>query len=119
LLYTYYCWLDATFPGHTWRPVLKKVANDVLFANIAYYSAFYYGMSLLEHRDHKRAKSDLKQNFGVSYIMGMVYWIPVMATNFAFISPKHRVIFIACASFVEMNGLCLMRRQTSQKKEEG
>ncbi len=94
-----------------------KILNDVLFANIAYYSAFYYGMAFLDHCDHDKAKRELKASFGNSYLLGMLFWIPVMGVNFRFVSPTFRVFFIACATFVEMNGLCLMRRLNKDQVE--
>lgn len=94
MLYTYYCWLDKTFPGKNARTIIKKVANDVIFANVAYYSVFYYGMNYMEHKNHESAKSEVKKAFGWSYLMGMIYWVPVMACNFKFFTPKNRVIFI-------------------------
>ena len=111
MLYTYYCWLDTRFPGKKIRTIAKKVANDIFVANVAYYTSYYYGMSYLEHKDHKRATNDVKNAFRFTYIAGMVYWGPVMAFNFAFINPTWRVSFIALMSFVETNGLCLIRRQ--------
>ena len=84
MLYTYYCWLDKTFPGKNARTIIKKVANDVIFANVAYYSVFYYGMNYMEHKNHESAKSEVKKAFGWSYLMGMIYWVPVMACNFKF-----------------------------------
>lgn len=110
MLYTYYCWLDAYYPGTAAKTVAKKVASDVLIANIAYYSVFYYGMNYLEHTDHNLAKAEVKKSFGISYIAGMLYWVPVMACNFSYISPKYRMVFIGFATYIEKNGLCLMRR---------
>lgn len=110
MLYTYYCWLDTRFPGKRMRTIAIKVANDVFIANIAYYGTFYYGMSYMEHKNHSKAKADLKKSFGITYVLGMFYWVPVMAFNFKYINPTGRVIFIALASFVETNFLCLMRR---------
>ena len=104
MLYTYYCWLDKTFPGRAVTTVAKKVCNDVFFANVAYYSMFYYGMSYLEHQNHEKAKAEVKKAFGLSYLAGMLYWIPVMSINFVYFTPQHRVLFIAIGSFVEMNG---------------
>ena len=104
MLYTYYCWLDKTFPGRALTTVAKKVCNDVFFANVAYYSMFYYGMSYLEHQNHETAKAEVKKAFGLSYIAGMLYWIPVMSINFVYFTPQHRVLLIAIGSFVEMNG---------------
>ena len=104
MLYTYYCWLDKTFPGRAVTTVAKKVCNDVFFANVAYYSMFYYGMSYLEHQNHEKAKAEVKKAFGLSYLAGMLYWIPVMSINFVYFTPQHRVLFIAIGSFVETNG---------------
>ena len=113
MLYTYYCWLDTRFPGKRMRTIAIKVANDVFIANIAYYGTFYYGMSYLEHKNHSKATADLKKAFGITYFLGMLYWVPVMAFNFKYVNPTGRVIFIALASFVETNLLCVMRRHKS------
>lgn len=42
VLYFYYSALDWRFPGQTGKIVAIKVACDVVFANILYYSLFYY-----------------------------------------------------------------------------
>ena len=113
VLYTYYCILDSKLPHVNLRSVAIKVASDVFLANVAYYGLFYYGMSILEHKNHQKAKGDLKSAFTVSYLAGMVYWVPVMAFNFTFIGPTSRLAFVAAATYIEMNGLCLMRRWKS------
>ena len=70
-------------------------------------------MSFLEDMNHQKAKDDLKRAFTLSYLAGMLYWIPVMAFNFTFISPMSRLAFVGAATYIEMNGLCLMRRWKS------
>ena len=61
-------------------------------------------MSYLGHQNHEKAKAEVKKAFGLSYLAGMLYWIPVMSINFVYFTPQHRVLFIAIGSFVEMNG---------------
>ena len=89
MLYSYYCWLDNRFPGKRLRTIAIKVANDVFIANIAYYGTFYYGMSYLEHQNHQRAKADLKKAFGITYILGMVYWVWKIRYQFQKSTKRH------------------------------
>lgn len=114
ILYNYYAWLDNTFPGTAWQLVIKKLLVDVLLANVAYYSIFYYGMDFLEHQDHNRAVATVTKNLEPTYMAGIVFWVPVMAANFLWISPQGRVLYIAVATFVEMNGLCFMRKRAAK-----
>jgi len=110
VLYCYYFALDKRLPGTSLRTVATKVAFDVVIANIAYYCLFYYGISFLEHKDHERAKKDTKDVLGKTYAIGLLYWMPVMAMNFKYLSPQSRIIFVAIASYIEMNALCLRSR---------
>ena len=110
VLYSYYFVLDKRLPGTSAKTVLIKVGCDVVFANIVYYWLFYYCLSFLEHKNHERAKKDTKNVLVKTYLAGCLYWMPLMAFNFKYLSPKSRVIFIAIASYIEMNGLCLMSR---------
>ena len=110
VLYCYYFALDRRLPGTCLRTVATKVACDVVFANIIYYWLFYYCISYLEHRSHERAKKDTKDVLAKTYVVGTLYWMPLMALNFKYLSPQSRVIFVAMASYIEMNGLCLMSR---------
>jgi protein Mpv17 len=117
LLHTYYRVLDAYLPGVAVRTVALKVASDVLGANIVYYGLFYFCLSYLEHRDVARAEKDVSKAFGITYIAGMLYWIPVMALNFRWVSPRRRLLFIAFATYIEQNGLCLMRRKSQWQSQ--
>lgn len=108
--YTYYCILDSKLPGTAARTVALKVASDVIFANVGYYCLFYYCLSYLEHQSHPKAKNDVNSAFKISYLAGMAYWCPMMTINFKYLSPKWRVLFVGFATYIEMNGLCMMRR---------
>jgi len=110
VLCCYYFALDKRLPGTCARTVATKVALDVVCANLVYYCLFYYCLSFLEHKSHERAKKDTKDVLGKSYMIGCLYWMPLMAINFKYLSPQSRVIFVAMASYIEMNWLCLMSR---------
>ena len=111
VLYCYYFALDKKWPGTSIRTVATKLACDIMFANIAYYCLFYYCISFLQHKNHKRAKKDTKDVLVKTYVVGCLYWTPLMALNFKYLSPQSRVLFVAMATYIEMNGLCLMSRE--------
>ena len=48
--------------------------------------------------------------------VGPLYWVPLQFYNFKYLSPQSRVVFIAMATYIEMNGLCLMSRKNSSNK---
>ena len=116
LLYSYYFILDKQLPGASTRTVLLKVACDLIIANLAYYGAFYYSITFLQHQNHERAKEVVKNKVVKTYLLGMLYWGPLMTINFRYLSPQSRVIFVAIATYIEMNGLCLMSRTNSSNE---
>ena len=118
LLYSWYYVLDKRLPGSSTRTVLLKVACDLIIANLAYYCAFYYSISFLQHKNHERAKEDTKNKVAKTYVIGMLYWGPLMAINFKYLSPQSRVIFVAIATYIEMNGLCIVSRSSGRKEKE-
>ena len=118
LLYSYYFVVDKKLPGASTRTVLLKLACDCVFLNATYYCLFYYSLSLLEHKDHERAKYDTKNVLGMTCVIGALYWVPLQFYNFKYLSPQSRVVFIAMATYIEMNGLCLMSRVGAGKNQE-
>ena len=118
LLYSYYFVVDKKLPGASTRTVLLKLACDCVFLNATYYCLFYYSLSLLEHKDHERAKYDTKIVLGKTCVIGALYWVPLQFYNFKYLSPQSRVVFIAMATYIEMNGLCLMSRVGAGKNQE-
>ena len=118
LLYSYYFFVDKKLPGASRRTVLVKLACDCVFLNATYYCLFYYSLSLLEHKDHERAKYDTKNVLGKTCLIGALYWVPLQFYNFKYLSPQSRVVFIAMATYIEMNGLCLMSRVGAGKNQE-
>ena len=118
LLYSYYFFVDKKLPGASRRTVLVKLACDCVFLNATYYCLFYYSLSLLEHKDHERAKYDTKNVLGKTCLIGALYWVPLQFYNFKYLSPQSRVVFIAMATYIEMNGLCLMSRGSAEKNQE-
>ena len=118
LLYSYYFVVDKKLPGASTRTVLLKLACDCVFLNATYYCLFYYSLSLLEHKDHERAKYDTKNVLGMTCVIGALYWVPLQFYNFKYLSPQSRVVFIAMATYIEMNGLCLMSRVGAGKNQD-
>jgi len=51
-------------------------------------------------------------------VIGALYWVPLQFFNFKYLSPQSRVVFIAMATYIEMNGLCLMSRGGAGKNQE-
>ena len=53
---------------------------------------------------------ELRQKFLTTYLLAMAYWVPLQAANFALVPHAHRVLFISVCTFLEINGLCLLKR---------
>ena len=118
LLYSWYYVLDKVLPGARTKTVLLKVACDLIIANLAYYCAFYYSITFLKNKNHEQAKEVVKNKVAKTYVIGMLYWGPLMAINFKYLSPQSRVIFVAIATYIEMNGLCIVSRSSGKKEKE-
>ena len=118
LLYSWYYVLDKRLPGSSTRTVLLKVACDLIIANLAYYCAFYYSINFLQHKNHERSIEAAKKKVLKTYLIGMLYWGPLMTINFKYLSPQSRVIFVAIATYIEMNGLCIVSRGSGRKEKE-
>ena len=119
LLYSWYYVLDKRLPGSSTRTVMLKVACDLIIANLAYYCAFYYSINFLQHKNHERSIEAAKNKVVKTYLIGMLYWGPLMTINFKYLSPQSRVIFVAIATYIEMNGLCIVSRSSGRKEKEG
>ncbi len=107
-LHGWYRLLDGWYPGRSWPTVAKKLLLDCTVASLPLYSAFYVGTSLLEGR--RNVFKEWRQKFLTTYVLAMAFWIPVQTFNFAVVPPASRVVFIAACTFVELNGLCLLKR---------
>ena len=118
LLYSWYYVLDKRLPGSSTRTVMLKVACDLIIANLAYYCAFYYSINFLQHKNHERSIEAAKNKVVKTYLIGMLYWGPLMTINFKYLSPQSRVIFVAIATYIEMNGLCIVSRSSGRKEKE-
>ncbi len=53
---------------------------------------------------------EMRQKFLLTYTLAICYWTPLQAVNFAVVPPANRVVFVAVCTFIEVNGLCLLKR---------
>lgn len=130
-LYGWYKVLDARLPGKAWATVAKKLALDATVASVPLYSAFYIGrgnhrmliffsckpilhLSFLPGMSYLEGKENLLEEWrakmGPTYVLAMAFWLPAQTFNFLYIPPDRRVLFIAACTFVELNGLCILKR---------
>ncbi|XP_055376917.1 mpv17-like protein [Condylostylus longicornis] len=115
-LYTWYKWLDGTFPGSTHKIVVKKLLLDQFVLTPFLLTMFYIGMSLMEQKDDLLL--ELKQKFIPTFQTSCLFWLPAQTVNFLFISPKLRVIYVGSCAFAWVNILCWFKRQAVQEKPQ-
>ncbi|CAD7081478.1 unnamed protein product [Hermetia illucens] len=108
-LYTWYKWLDGTFPGTTRRIIVKKLVLDQFLLTPVLLVMFYTGMSLMERAPDPF--EELKQKFSPTFLRSCIFWIPAQFVNFTFVSPRFRVIYVGTCAFAWVNILCWIKRQ--------
>jgi len=57
-----------------------------------------------------KSMEELRLKIIPTLILGLIFWIPVQIINFRFLSPQARVPFIAVCTFIEVNGLCFLKK---------
>ncbi|XP_035808390.2 mpv17-like protein [Amphiprion ocellaris] len=113
-----YCWLaglEKLLPGGGRKAVAGKVVLDQLIAAPLTISAFYIGLSFLEHKDD--LLEDWKQKFWTSYQTGVVYWSTMQAINFTFVPPVARTVFLGGVALTFTVFLCHLRQQQNHQQE--
>lgn len=116
-LYGWYKFLDARFPGNSWSVVARKLVLDATVASVPLYSLFYVGTAFLEGQPN--VLEEWRRKFLPTYVLSMLFWIPMQTINFAAVPPTRRVLFVAACTFVEINGLCVLKRLEPQDGKEG
>ncbi|XP_032520247.2 mpv17-like protein [Danaus plexippus] len=113
-LYHWYKFLDRKFVGTTLKVVATKVLCDQLIMTPILLAIFYTGMGIVERRED--VFSELKAKYWRTFIANQAYWIPAQTVNFLLMPPNLRVVYVASASFIWINVLCFIKRQTTDKK---
>ncbi|KAM4600934.1 mpv17-like protein [Polymixia lowei] len=101
--------LERMLPGGGVTRITGKVVLDQLIAAPATISAFFIGLSVLEHKEDPL--EDWRQKFWTSYKTGVVYWSTMQAVNFALVPPVARTVFVGGITLVWTVFLCHFRQQ--------
>ena len=56
-----------------------------------------------------------RDKFVPTYAIGLVFWMPAQAFNFAVLPTRMRVIYVGFCTYVEVNILAVMRRIDIEK----
>lgn len=88
--------------------LMNKAIRGLFFINLSNF--FDIGMSLLEGRKGTEAFLECKSKLIPTVIAGLAFWTPAQTFNFWMIPPIYRVSFMGVLAFLELNGLCLMKR---------
>jgi hypothetical protein len=67
-------------------------------------------MSALEGRRGWEVFTECKSKIFPTVIAGLAFWTPAQTFNFWAIPPIYRVSFMGVLAFLELNGLCFMKR---------
>ncbi|XP_055906396.1 mpv17-like protein [Eupeodes corollae] len=108
-LYTWYKWLDRTFPGTAKSIIVKKLLIDQFVLTPFLLTVFYTGMSLMENADDPFM--ELREKFLPTFVRSCIFWLPVQTANFIMIPPRFRVIYMGVCGFMWVNILCWIKRQ--------
>nr|CAD7604780.1 unnamed protein product [Timema genevievae] len=79
--------------------VVKSLVEQVSYAPCAV-ASFLFGMSLLEGRSTADAAAEVQTKFLPTFKVGACVWPVIQTVNFAFVSPKNRVVFVSVCSFL-------------------
>ncbi|XP_053742918.1 mpv17-like protein [Synchiropus splendidus] len=107
--------LERMLPGGGIRAVAAKVVVDQLVAAPLTISAFYIGLSVLEHKED--VLEVWRQKFWTSYKTGVVFWSTMQAVNFSLVPPVARTVFLGGVALIFTIYLCHVRQQHDNKPE--
>ncbi|XP_018788792.1 PREDICTED: mpv17-like protein [Bactrocera latifrons] len=111
-LYTWYKWLDGTFPGTTKQIIVKKLVLDQFLLTPYLLTAFYTGMSLMEQAEDPF--KELREKFLPTFTRSCIFWLPAQTLNFVMVAPRFRVIYMGVCGFIWVNILCWIKRQPNE-----
>uniref|UniRef100_A0A034WKG4 Mpv17-like protein n=1 Tax=Bactrocera dorsalis TaxID=27457 RepID=A0A034WKG4_BACDO len=111
-LYTWYKWLDGTFPGTTKQIIVKKLVLDQFVLTPYLLTAFYTGMSLMERAEDPF--KELREKFLPTFTRSCIFWLPAQTLNFVMVAPRFRVIYMGVCGFIWVNILCWIKRQPNE-----
>ncbi|KAM9783138.1 mpv17-like protein [Neosynchiropus ocellatus] len=107
--------LERMIPGGGVKAVVAKVVVDQLVAAPLTISAFYIGLSFLEHKED--VLEVWRQKFWTSYKTGVVFWSTMQAVNFSLVPPVARTVFLGGVALIFTIYLCHVRQQHNNKPE--
>jgi len=109
ILTKWYHWLDARFPCTSRSVVMKKLILDQFFLTPCLLAIFFIGMSYLEGKRGGKMLEECKRKFFKTFTADCLYWLPIQAINFLFVSPHLRVVYIGVTTFLWLNILCYIK----------
>lgn len=109
VLYSWYKWLDSSFPGTTKQIIVKKLLLDQFLMTPNLLVIFYTGMSVMEGVDDPFA--ELKEKFVPTFTRSCLFWLPAQTINFYWVPPQFRIVYIGTCSLMWANILCWIKRQ--------
>lgn len=80
--------------------------------------SFFTLMSLLEGKNFKEARKEVREKFPSTFQVGVCFWPFVQIINFTFIKERNRVAFVAMGSFIWTIFLAYMKQMDSQRLKE-
>ena len=83
---------------------------DATVLEVPLVAMFYLLINFLEGTPADKSMEELRLKIIPTLILGLIFWIPVQIINFRFLSPQARVPFIAVCTFIEVNGLCFLKK---------
>uniref|UniRef100_A0A1B6DMH6 Mpv17-like protein 2 n=1 Tax=Clastoptera arizonana TaxID=38151 RepID=A0A1B6DMH6_9HEMI len=90
----FYKYMDLIIPHRTLLSVSKKIILDQLIASPVCIVIFFYGLGLLEKKNFVATQNELKGKFFSVYMVDWIVWPPTQYVNFAYLSPRYRVVYI-------------------------
>mmetsp|Transcript_4461 Transcript_4461/g.7440 ORF Transcript_4461/g.7440 Transcript_4461/m.7440 type:complete len:188 (+) Transcript_4461:188-751(+) len=93
--------LDKTMgPGKTLTVALKKTALGQVTLFPTYLTAFFMYMSALEGTGFEGGRKKIQDNFVAMYTSGSVFWPVANVTNFMFVAPAARMLYVNACSLL-------------------
>ncbi|KAJ6647104.1 Mpv17-like protein [Pseudolycoriella hygida] len=115
ILYNWYKWLDRTLPGTSKVIIVKKLVLDQFGLTPVLLVIFFTGMSIMERKTD--VLEECREKFLPTFARSCLFWLPAQSMNFLFIPPRFRVIYVGTCSFIWVNILCWVKRQSYVSNE--
>ncbi|XP_067636216.1 mpv17-like protein isoform X2 [Eurosta solidaginis] len=97
--------------------VVKAAVEQISYGPFAGCS-FFYGMSLLEGKNHKEAVQEVKDKFPPTFKVGICFWPIIQTINFSMIPESYRVVFVSVCSLGWTTFLAYLKTKNMHEGEE-